>query len=209
MSLAPVLSLGYVYWLTVRITEAFCLPKPSLFSNYKVILFLCHLRVNWIQIQVVWYLSSCWLVVNNHAMPLHNILRNILLRKRTGVWQVTPSNSWRTLNVWQRQWRIQDFPQGGALTPKIAIIFQIFAKNCMKMKELGPPGGRPWRPPLDPPMKGIKQPPPLDPPMGSVCTESKMVFHNHVWDKTSLSPIPMRPPPLRSSDGFTTGRDYQ
>ena len=40
------------------------------------------------------------------------------------------------------QWRIQDFPQGGAPTPKIAIIFQIFAKNCMKMKEFGPPGGR-------------------------------------------------------------------
>ena len=47
------------------------------------------------------------------------------------------------------QWRIQDFPQGGAPTPKIAIIFQIFAENCMKMKEFGPPGGgaaRPWRP---------------------------------------------------------------
>ena len=45
------------------------------------------------------------------------------------------------------QWQIQDFPQGGAPTPKIAIIFQIFAENCMKMKEFGPPGGaRPWRP---------------------------------------------------------------
>ena len=45
------------------------------------------------------------------------------------------------------------FP-GGAPTPKIAIIFHIFAENCMKMKEFGPPGGgaRPWRPPLDPPM---------------------------------------------------------
>ena len=40
------------------------------------------------------------------------------------------------------------FP-GGAPTPKIAIIFHIFAENCMKMKEFGPPGGgaRPWRPP--------------------------------------------------------------
>ena len=43
------------------------------------------------------------------------------------------------------------FP-GGAPTPKIAIIFHIFAENCMKMKEFGPPGGwggggaRPWRP---------------------------------------------------------------
>ena len=36
----------------------------------------------------------------------------------------------------------------GAPTPKSAIIFQFFAKNCMKMKEFGPPGGgaRPWRP---------------------------------------------------------------
>ena len=47
------------------------------------------------------------------------------------------------------QWRIQDFPQGGAPAPKIAIIFQICAENCMKMKDFGPPGGgRPWRPPL-------------------------------------------------------------
>ena len=52
-------------------------------------------------------------------------------------------------NADNHQWRIQDFPQGGAPTPKIAIIFQIFAKNCMKMKEFGPPrgGARPWRPP--------------------------------------------------------------
>ena len=34
------------------------------------------------------------------------------------------------------------FPRGGgAPTPKIAIIFHIFAENCMKMKEFGPPGG--------------------------------------------------------------------
>ena len=47
------------------------------------------------------------------------------------------------------QWRIQNFPQGGAPTLKIDIIFQFFAENCMKMKEFGPPGGgaRPWRPP--------------------------------------------------------------
>ena len=39
-------------------------------------------------------------------------------------------------------------------TPKIAIIFQIFAKNCMKMKEFGPPGrgAHSWHPPLDLPM---------------------------------------------------------
>ena len=41
------------------------------------------------------------------------------------------------------------FSPGGAPTPKIAIIFHIFAENCMKMKEFGPRGGgaRPWRPP--------------------------------------------------------------
>ena len=51
------------------------------------------------------------------------------------------------------QWWIQDFPQGGAPTPKSAIIFQIFAKNYTKMKEFGPGGSaRPSRPPLDPPM---------------------------------------------------------
>ena len=33
-------------------------------------------------------------------------------------------------------------PGGGAPTPKIAIIFQIFAENCMKMKEFGPQGAR-------------------------------------------------------------------
>ena len=46
--------------------------------------------------------------------------------------------SFATRNI---QWRIQDFPQGGAPTPKSAIIFQFFAENCMKMKEFGPPGG--------------------------------------------------------------------
>ena len=52
------------------------------------------------------------------------------------------------------QWRIQDFPEGGP-TPKMGLFFQLFAENCMKMKEFGPPGGgaRPWRPPLDPPME--------------------------------------------------------
>ena len=47
------------------------------------------------------------------------------------------------------------FSWGGAPTPKMGLFFQLFAENCMKMKEFGPPGGgaRPWRPPLDPPMQ--------------------------------------------------------
>ena len=40
-----------------------------------------------------------------------------------------------------------EFSPGGAPTPKIAIIFQIFAKNCMKMKEFGPGGAVPGAPP--------------------------------------------------------------
>ena len=45
------------------------------------------------------------------------------------------------LSLYQHQWRIQDYPQGDAPTPKIANIFQNFAENCMKMKEFGSPGG--------------------------------------------------------------------
>ena len=41
---------------------------------YKEMLLLCHPTVNWIQIQVTWYLASHWLVVNNHAILLCNIL---------------------------------------------------------------------------------------------------------------------------------------
>ena len=37
------------------------------------------------------------------------------------------------------------FPRRGA-TPKNAIIFQIFAENCIKMKEFGPGGGVPGTP---------------------------------------------------------------
>ena len=44
------------------------------------------------------------------------------------------------------------FPPGVAPTPEIAIIFQIFAEKCMKMKEFGPPGGVSLAPPLDLPM---------------------------------------------------------
>ena len=46
------------------------------------------------------------------------------------------------------------FSRGGAPTPKIAIIFQFVAENCMKMKEFGPPGGGGRVPgaPLDLPM---------------------------------------------------------
>ena len=55
------------------------------------------------------------------------------------------------------QWRIQDFPEEGALIPeggRQPIIWPIFPENCMKMKKFWARGGdaRPSRPPLDPPL---------------------------------------------------------
>ena len=58
------------------------------------------------------------------------------------------------INWWQ--WRIQDFPEEGAPTPRGGrqnTILPNFPKNCMKLKEFGPPGGR--APPLDPPLDGV------------------------------------------------------
>ena len=39
------------------------------------------------------------------------------------------------------QWRIQDFPEEGAPTPQGGqhTILPKFPKNCMKLKEFGPP----------------------------------------------------------------------
>ena len=56
------------------------------------------------------------------------------------------------------QWRIQDFPEEGAPTlqgERQHTNLSNFPKNCMKLKEFGPPGGggaRPPAPPLDPPL---------------------------------------------------------
>ena len=54
------------------------------------------------------------------------------------------------------QWRIQDFPEEGTPTPRGGgrqhTILPKFLKNCMKLKEFGPPGARPSRPLLDPPL---------------------------------------------------------
>ena len=47
--------------------------------------------------------------------------------------------------VHQNQWRIQDFPEEGVLTPKGGrqpIIWPIFPENCMKMKKFWARGAR-------------------------------------------------------------------
>ena len=52
------------------------------------------------------------------------------------------------------QWRIQTFPEEGALTPKggANLLFgQFFPKIAWKWRNLGPEGGR--ASPLDPPLK--------------------------------------------------------
>ena len=55
------------------------------------------------------------------------------------------------------QWRIADFPGEGAPTPQGGCqhtILPYFPKNCMKLKEFGPPGGvRVPRAPLDLPLQ--------------------------------------------------------
>ena len=57
------------------------------------------------------------------------------------------------------QRRIQDFPEVGAPTPqgrRQHTILPNFPKNCMKLKEFGPPWGvYPYCPPLDPPLVWI------------------------------------------------------
>ena len=83
ISFSNVLSLG-LRDIYVIITKAFGLPKLGLFSNYKVMLLLCHPTVNWIQnvtIGIVTCYCTCFLlVVVSHArniycvkMPENNI----------------------------------------------------------------------------------------------------------------------------------------
>ena len=54
------------------------------------------------------------------------------------------------------QWWIQEFPEDGAPTPKADVknyyLVIFFPKNCMKLKEFGPPRGHASLAPLDPPM---------------------------------------------------------
>ena len=55
-----------------------------------------------------------------------------------------------------RQWRIQDFPEGGREPSRGGVNTPNFPENCMKSKEFGRPGGAcvPHAP-LDPPMHGM------------------------------------------------------
>ena len=55
----------------------------------------------------------------------------------------------------EKQWRIQDFPQGVRQLPKLLLFFKFLPKIAWKWKNLYPGGAHPWRPPLDPPMENI------------------------------------------------------
>ena len=61
------------------------------------------------------------------------------------------------LKLYSTQWRIQDFPQGVAPTPKSAIIFQFCSQKLHENERIWTPrgGACPWSPPLDPPMLNI------------------------------------------------------
>ena len=62
--------------------------------------------------------------------------------------------------MYHNQWRIQDFPHGGAPTPKVGVRTYFFwPKTAWKRKNFAPGGGggaRPWRPPLDPPLITVR-----------------------------------------------------
>ena len=57
-----------------------------------------------------------------------------------------------------KQWRIQDFPEGGREPSRGGVNTPNFPENCMKSKEFGRPGGgvRPSRPPRSANVKGIE-----------------------------------------------------
>ena len=59
-------------------------------------------------------------------------------------------------------WRIFERSQFSGGSPKVGLFFQLFAKNCMKMKEFGPRGGGGGGEgesagPLDPPMQFVER----------------------------------------------------
>ena len=68
------------YLLTIRIPEAFGLPKPSLFCNVQrdVASLPSYSKLNskcdsW---EVTWYLTSCLLVVINHTIKIATFWRD-------------------------------------------------------------------------------------------------------------------------------------
>ena len=44
------------------------------------------------------------------------------------------------------QWQIQDFPRGGAPTPKVGVLTYFFGQKLYENERIWTPGGRPWRP---------------------------------------------------------------
>ena len=58
------------------------------------------------------------------------------------------------MSIHYYQWRIQDFPQGGAPTLKVGARTYFFGRKPHENERILAPGGgaRPWRPPLDPPL---------------------------------------------------------
>ena len=57
------------------------------------------------------------------------------------------SPKWREINLLTHPVADLGFSRGGANSQKYYYFSIFFAENCMKMKEFGTLGGRPWRPP--------------------------------------------------------------
>ena len=74
-----------------------------------------------------------------YAEPLQGGGSNVLSTPVTNLRFARPSGG----ACVHSQWRIQDFPEEGAPTPRGRqhTILPYFPKNCMKLKELGPGGG--------------------------------------------------------------------
>ena len=75
------------------------------------------------------------------------------------LWCYIFSTSWLLAGIlkghYYNQWQIQDFPDGEAPISEVGtkpIIWENFAENCMKVKEIGPSWGVSLAPPPDPPM---------------------------------------------------------
>ena len=83
-----------------------------------------------------------WMYMQHEHEPFHKYPNHLNLE-----WKESPSSKFTVLKTVlfnYTQWRIQDFPEEGATTlqgGRQHTILPNFPKNCMKLKEFGPPGG--------------------------------------------------------------------
>ena len=93
------------------------------------------------------YLNICYFAMSGQIKKGTHISEhpngNLAVHKSVG--RSHPNSNANGIWGIQNQWRIQDFSQVGAPTLQHTILPK-FPKNCMKLKEFGPPGGVPRAP---------------------------------------------------------------